>query len=205
MSHGSNSRNHGHHHDHDHYHSPASGAGSAFRPGLHTLLDGMAMAAAVTTDSLHGHVGVLAGFGTFLAVFLHKPLDAVSITSLMSGTTATKRLAVNLGFALMCPIGAFLFWCGADFSGQAGVFAGWALAFSAGVFLCISLSDLLPEMEFHSHNRIPLSIALLLGIAVAWGIGLVEGEGAHHHHEEHSESSGAEVHDHNGVDDHHHH
>ncbi len=35
--------------------------------------------------------------------------------------------------------------------------AGWGLAFSAGVFLCIALSDLLPEMEFHSHHRVPLS------------------------------------------------
>ena len=26
---------------------------------------------------------------------------------------------------------------------------GATLAFSAGVFICISLSDLLPEMEFH--------------------------------------------------------
>ncbi|MCA9158272.1 MAG: hypothetical protein KDA72_08095, partial [Planctomycetales bacterium] len=55
------------------------------------------------------------------------------------------------------------------------------LAFSAGVFLCISLSDLLPEMEFHSHSRFQLTAALLLGIMAAVAIGLVEGEHAHSH------------------------
>ncbi|MEZ6076403.1 MAG: hypothetical protein R3C56_12310 [Pirellulaceae bacterium] len=60
--------------------------------------------------------------------------------------------------------------------------AGWGLAFSAGVFLCISLSDLLPEMEFHLHSRFQLTAALLLGIMAAVAIGsLVEGEHAHDH------------------------
>lgn len=152
--------------------------------GLHTLLDGMALAASVKAEALHDHGEVwLVGFGTFLAVFLHKPLDAISITSLMVTATPSRRLLVNVGFALMCPVGAILFWSGADMAGSVGTVAGWALAFSAGVFLCISLSDLLPEMEFHSHSRIPLTLALLIGIAIAWAIGLVEGAGAHTHHE----------------------
>ena len=32
---------------------------------------------------------------------------------------------------------------------------------------CISLSDLLPELQFHSHDRLMLSVALLLGLGVA--------------------------------------
>ena len=38
---------------------------------------------------------------------------------------------------------------------------GWALAFSAGTFLCISLGDLLPEVHFHSHDRLWLSVQLI--------------------------------------------
>ena len=38
-----------------------------------------------------------------------------------------------------------------------------ALAFSAGTFLCIALSDLLPELQFHAHDRFKLSVALLAG------------------------------------------
>lgn len=58
---------------------------------------------------------------------------------------------------------------------------GCSLAFSAGLFLCISLSDLLPEMEFHSHNRVQLSTALIAGIGLAYLIGLIEPEHAHSH------------------------
>ena len=152
--------------------------------GLHTLMDGIAMASGVVAEAGHfGHVA-LPGFGIFLAVLLHKPLDAVSITSLMHPvTTPSRRMIVNIGFALMCPLGAFLFWAGASqLSGPWGTsLAGWGLAFSAGVFLCISLSDLLPEMEFHSHSRLQLSAALLLGIVAALAIGLIEGEDAHSH------------------------
>ncbi|MEZ6137847.1 MAG: ZIP family metal transporter [Pirellulaceae bacterium] len=151
--------------------------------GLHTLMDGVAMGAGVAAEAGHHHGVWLPGFGIFLAVLLHKPLDAVSITSLMHPVTSSnKRLAVNIGFALMCPLGALLFLLGTNLNtGWAGSLAGLGLAFSAGVFLCISLSDLLPEMEFHSHSRVPLSLALLLGIAAAWAIGFAEGEHAHHH------------------------
>ncbi len=195
---------HDHAHDDAHSHSHSTGhesprwLGVLLGLGLHTLLDGMALAASVKAEALHDHGGwSIAGFGTFLAVFLHKPLDAISITSLMVNAPATRRLLVNFGFALMCPLGALLFWSGADMTGSVGNVAGWALAFSAGVFLCISLSDLLPEMEFHSHNRIRLTLALLLGIAIAWAIGLVEGAGAHQHHDHsHGESSSSTDHGH---------
>ncbi len=172
-----------HDHAHAHAHESPRWLGVLLGLGLHTLLDGMALAASVKADQLHDHGQGhwLLGFGTFLAVFLHKPLDAISITSLMGNASADRRLLVNIGFALMCPVGALAFWAGADLSGSVATAAGMALAFSAGVFLCISLSDLLPEMEFHSHNRIRLTVALLIGIVVAWAIGLFEGSGAHVH------------------------
>ncbi|MEM7474346.1 MAG: ZIP family metal transporter [Planctomycetota bacterium] len=169
--------------------------------GLHTLMDGVAMASGVVAESGHHHGIGIPGLGIFLAVLLHKPLDAVSITSLMKpSTTPNQRLLVNVGFALMCPVGAFLFWFGAGLGNEwASSFATWGLAFSAGVFLCISLSDLLPEMEFHSHNRIPLSIALLAGILAAYAIGILEGEDAHGTNASESTShDDGHVHDHSG-------
>ena len=47
-----------------------------------------------------------------------------------------------------------------------GVLLGNALAFCAGTFLCISASDLLPELQFHSHDRMKLSVSLLAGLVV---------------------------------------
>lgn len=178
------SHQHAHIHDHAHGVHHLSWVGVAVGLSLHTLIDGLALGAAVQADVGHDVFAGLLGLGTFLAVMLHKPLDAVSITSLMvaSGWSPLARRCVNLGFALMCPLGAALFLLGVrQFSHVQAEIIGCALGFSAGVFLCISLGDLLPEMEFHSHNRTQLSIALLAGIALAWGIGFLEPEHAHHH------------------------
>lgn len=190
----------GHDHDHDSHHSHASHHShqtpsqqlSTIAPphchhahqlswlgitvglSLHTLLDGMALAASVQGESGHRVFMSLFGFGTFLAILLHKPLDAVSITSLMmgSGWNPRGRFWVNAGFAAMCPLGAAIFYFG--MSGLHPSAVDSALAFSAGIFLCISLSDLLPEMEFHAHNRVRLTAALLAGILLAYGITFLE-------------------------------
>jgi len=81
---------------------------------------------------------------------------------------------------MMCPLGAALFFVGVEqFADTHRLIVGCALGFSAGVFLCISLSDLLPEVQFHSHDRFKLSAALLLGVALAYGISFLEPEHAH--------------------------
>jgi zinc and cadmium transporter len=178
-----------HHHDHHHHGAPhgphdLSWLGVFLGLGLHTLIDGIALAASVQSDlaSAAGGIWPLHGAGTFLAILVHKPLDAVSITSLMTARhwSVGAKLAVSAAFAAMCPLGATLFMLGLGrFSGIEQLVLGGALAFSAGVFLCISLSDLLPEMEFHSHHRLLLSGALLAGIAAAWLLHWLEPLHAH--------------------------
>jgi zinc and cadmium transporter len=161
---------------------PFSWLGLAFGLSLHTLIDGLALGAAVAAEAHEAEHFALFGLGTFLAVALHKPLDALSITSLMAAGRWSKGAIwlANLGFALMCPLGAVGFVLGVGrLFGEQQIVVGCALAFAAGVFLCISLADLLPEVAFHAHDRIQLTLALLLGIALAWGIGLVEGDHAH--------------------------
>jgi zinc and cadmium transporter len=71
-----------------------------------------------------------------------------------------------------------------------GIVAAWALAFSAGMFLCIASSDLLPELQFHRHDRIGLSAALVVGLAFAFALARLEAashvhidEPAHDHHD----------------------
>jgi zinc and cadmium transporter len=75
----------------------------------------------------------------------------------------------------LIPIGVALFFAGLSFAGQDATerITAAALAFSAGTFLCIALSDLLPELHFHAHDRVKLSLSLLAGlllmfIAAAW-------------------------------------
>lgn len=200
---------HGHEHHHGHAHQAQgvrlSWTAVTFGLAVHTLIDGVALAASVKTDAGHMETGLL-GFGTFLAVLLHKPLDAVSVTSLMAvgGWSSRARSIVNAGFALMCPAGALLFFFGV---GQAGGKEQWivgaALAFAAGTFLCIALGDLLPELEFHAHDRAKLTAALLAGVALSYSIRYLEPEHAHgvelehsHDHHDHGHS-----HDHNHAHD----
>ena len=165
---------HGHSPEQCHTHSHSHGLswfGIAFGLSLHTLIDGLALAASVQSQARQPDKTWLYGAATFLAVLLHKPLDAVSITSLMAAGGWKKRTMqmVNAGFAMMCPLGVMFFLLGLQqFAGYQREIIGTALAFSAGVFVCISLSDLLPEMEFHSHNKVQLTVALGLGITLSW-------------------------------------
>ena len=176
----------GHDCGHDHKRKePGRWLGVLIGLGLHTMLDGVALAAAVSADSHSSEGFAFWGVGVFLAVLLHKPLDAISITSLMrvDGRSFRTIFFVNFGFALMVPLGAGLLVLGILEQSQfANQMIGIGLAFSAGVFLCISLSDLLPEMEFHSHNRMRLTAALLLGILTAAAIGYLEPKHAHTEH-----------------------
>jgi zinc and cadmium transporter len=207
-SHGPTEEDHPHDHDHDHDHHTSAGAGPTLKGSswigiflglsLHTLLDGVALAANVQADALHDHphglIFGLLGVGTFLGVALHKPLDSLSITSLMAAEGWSPRVMqlVNLGYALMCPLGAFLFYFGIQqYAGAQSTIVAAALAMSAGVFICISLSDLLPEVQFHSHDRVKLSAALLLGIGAAWVIGLLEPAHTHGHHHDHQPPAAA--------------
>ena len=185
---------HAHAHDHHgHSHGPScapacvhrfSWLGITIGLAVHTFLDGVALAASVEAESAHTGVW-LAGLGTLLAVALHKPLDAMSITCLLSagGWSASFRQAVNLAFALVVPLGAAGFYLGTSLVPvDQHLVVGWALAFSAGMFLCISLGDLLPEVEFHAHDRTKLSFLLVLGLAAAYAIGLLEGPNHGHDH-----------------------
>jgi zinc and cadmium transporter len=172
------------HHDHHHHESePAvhslSWAGIALGLAVHTLIDGVALGAVMQGE--HEASGLM-GIGVFLAIFLHKPLDAMSITALMDagGWDRRARMTVNVIFATMCPLGAMLFFFGVDLVGDGRDYlVSVALAFSAGAFICIALSDLLPEVQFHSHDRGKLTLAFLLGIVVAYGIGGLEPTGLH--------------------------
>ncbi|MCX2982801.1 hypothetical protein EYC98_18215 [Halieaceae bacterium IMCC14734] len=182
------------HHDHDHgsghHHEPAanntvrsiSWLGMAIGLGLHTLIDGIALGASIKAEALAEPGTTLVGLGVLLAILLHKPLDAMSITTLMKadGWSKGAQTRANLMFSLLCPLGALLFFWGvAQLGDTRELVIGSALAFSAGVFLCIALSDLLPEVHFHSHDKGKLTLAFLLGIGLAFALGGLEPDAVH--------------------------
>ncbi|MCA1686480.1 MAG: ZIP family metal transporter, partial [Planctomycetia bacterium] len=158
---------------------------AAFGLAAHSVAGGVALASAAAADAEVRHGLGAAAWGVFIATFVHKPADALTVVSLMLRAGAPRPMAhlVNLAFALMIPAGVALFFLGIqglDPSTATDLTAG-ALAFSAGTFLCISLSDLLPELQFHAHDRLKLSAALLAGVGVMAAASLWESPDAHDH------------------------
>ena len=186
---------HDHSHDHDHHHdhadahaAPGNGrwawCGAFAGLALHSLADGAALAASVRADAEHGG-GWLAGFATFLAVLLHKPFDAAIIGTLMlnAGVSSRGRSIANGLYALVVPLGAVAFLASLRvFGGHQETIIGVAMALAAGAFLCIAAADLLPEVQFHSHDRVMLTMSLALGLAIAWGITVMERSSHAHTH-----------------------
>ena len=176
---------HDHDHDHDHNHGhdapvapPVAGWAAVLGLTLHTFMNGVAMAGAIQFDLDHPGTWALPGLALFLAIVLHKPADALAISTVLRrrGVSSAVIGLVQLGFASMVPIGAitFLVTHNALSEGVAHQITGAALAFSAGTFLFIALSDLLPEVHFHRHDRVPLFLALLAGVVLMGFIALLE-------------------------------
>lgn len=153
--------------------------------GIHTLIDGIALSASVVAASHQSESYALLGFGTFLAILLHKPIDAFSIASVLrkSGWKREAAAWVNLGFAAFFPLGALAFFLALSFGDvlNTDAMVGRALAFSAGVFICIALADILPEIQFHSHDRVTLTASLLCGFVFSVLIGFLEPDHQHLH------------------------
>jgi zinc and cadmium transporter len=184
-------------HDHGHAHAVSAGGrwawcGAFAGLALHSLADGAALAASVRADADHG-AGWLAGFATFLAVLLHKPFDAAIIGTLMlnAGVSSRGRGIANAFYALVVPLGAVAFLASLRvFGGHQETIIGVAMALAAGAFLCIAAADLLPEVQFHSHDRVLLTMSLALGLAIAWGITVMERSSHAHAHAHATESHG---------------
>lgn len=206
-----------HHHDcdHDHAHDhdgdaktdhraaapPVAGWMAVLGLTIHTFMNGVGLAGAVQAGIMLGHSDGEAqtwlakfapGLAMFLAIVLHKPADALAITTVLSRKGVSWRMImfVQVGFALMVPVGVVCFvLLGQSLTANLqSQLTGAALAFSAGTFLFIALSDLLPEVQFHRHDRFKLFLALTAGVAFMGGVALLEG----HHH-------GAGDHDHDHV------
>jgi zinc and cadmium transporter len=163
---------------------------------LHSVLDGLALAASLEADRAADTHGAFAGFGVLLVVLLHKPFDSLTLATLLAieHTRPATAWLINVLYAFSLPIGAVAFYFGVQHASDSSYLLGAALAFAGGTFLCISTSDLLPELQFHSHDKAKLTAALLAGLAVAALIvGLEERTHNHrvpeHMHEAHQAAS----------------
>lgn len=165
-------------HQHDH---KLTWSGAAVGLTLHSIAAGIGLAVSIEAEAPEA----MAGLAVFLVIVLHKPFDSMTLSTLMAigGWPVKSRHVANGLFALTVPLGAALFFLIEKVGGshEHGLI-GAALAFTTGMFMCIAMSDLLPELQFHQHDRLKLSAALLLGLVLAWTISYFEAR--NHHHEE---------------------
>ena len=127
--------------------------------GFHNFIDGMVIAASFM-------VSLKLGLVTTFAIILHEiPQELGDFAVLIyGGFTKQKALLFNFASALMAVIGAVAGYFIADFSKS---FLNFILPFTAGGFIYIATSDLIPEL--HKENDLKRStaafFAFLLGIA----------------------------------------
>jgi zinc and cadmium transporter len=133
---------------------------------LHTIVDGFALGAA----SVDAELGVL----VFLAILAHKIPNAFSLSAILraEGHSRQRALAMNAAFALMVPLGAGLYLVMRELV-KVETFTAYALAASAGTFLHLSFSDILPDLHRRGGSKWRLSGALLVGLGLMWALRLV--------------------------------
>jgi zinc and cadmium transporter len=135
----------------------------------HTLFDGLALGSSAAEQI---------GLTAFVAIVAHKIPASLSLATILrsEGRSRTRVLVLAGVFGLMVPLGALIYF-GLDRVLPYAGFAPRALAFSAGTFLYIAVSDLLPHVNRHKHHgRAGHVAAFLVGLFVMFGLGLVTRE-----------------------------
>jgi len=133
--------------------------------GVHNLIDGMIIAASFMA-------GVPIGISTTIAVILHEiPQEIADVGVLMHGGLGIKKvIAYNFLFALLAILGAGLV-VAVGTAQEAWV--AYLLPVTAGGFIYIAGSDLVPELHHETDWRVSLLQCLLMlaGVGVMGGLG----------------------------------
>lgn len=129
---------------------------------IHNFFDGIAIAAAFL-------INPSVGFFTTIAIAAHEiPQEIADFSILISGgMSKTKALFYNFLSALTALIGAFL---GYFFLNLFTAVTPLLLFFSAGVFIYIACSDLIPDLHEHfkTKRKWATTLPFIIGIAVTY-------------------------------------
>ncbi|MDO8752001.1 MAG: ZIP family metal transporter [Candidatus Wolfebacteria bacterium] len=137
-----------------------------FGDAIHNFLDGIAIAAAF-------FVSIPVGIATTIAVFFHEVPQEIGDFGILlhNGYARGKVFLYNFLGALATPAGALM---GYFLLAYISPWLGIILAFTAGAFIYISTSDLIPEVRHKEKgNEFGHIFTIILGIAVVFFIGLL--------------------------------
>ncbi|PYS87028.1 MAG: ZIP family magnesium transporter [Acidobacteria bacterium] len=129
---------------------------------IHTLFDGISIAAAAQID-------VKVGFLVFLAVFLHKFPEGFTIGSMIvaAGKGMREVLIATSLIGATTLIGVILFYFAGNYLGFS---VAYALPIASGVTLYVAASDLIPEVNHHGGKNPLVSLSVFAGVAIFFGV-----------------------------------
>ncbi len=135
------------------------GVVALFGLSIHSVISGMALGVGLSGPvDLHTSIALLA------AILVHKVPETLALMSLLavSGWTGGRGIGALLIFAAMGPGGIL---AGSLIQGGGERFMSGALAVSAGTFLYIASSDLLPHLHRKMKEEWINFVAFLFGLA----------------------------------------
>ncbi len=137
-----------------------------FGDSIHNFIDGLAIALAWAA-------GTEAGIATTLAVFFHEVPQEIGDFGILVhlGYSRAKVFFYNMFSALATPVGATI---GYFLLPSIEQYSPYFLAFAAGSFLYIAISDLLPELHHHASRRNDAVhlFAIVLGVLSVAAVGV---------------------------------
>ena len=135
---------------------------------MHTLIDGIALGTAVA-----GGDDIAFGGLVFVAIIFHKMPAAFSLTSALKADHYPNRtsLIYLTIFNAMVPVGAVLAFL--VLFGLPVWLLGAMLCFSAGTFIHVATSDLLPVIHRQHSGKVLLSAVVILGVLFMAGFGWI--------------------------------
>ncbi len=128
----------------------------------HTLIDGLALGAAMDLGM---------GPFVFVAILAHKIPNTLALSSVLvaAGHGRTRVLAMSTALALMIPAGAIVYLTAGRWMGARDLTPA-AIAFSAGTFLHLALSDILPDVHRRGGSRLVTTTSIVAGVGLMWAI-----------------------------------
>ena len=163
---------HGHHSDIEGMgdeRAPAKGFAylNVLGDGIHNFIDGMIIAASFTA-------GFSVGLATTIAVIFHELPQEMGDYGILiyAGFERTKALMLNFLAALSVVVGGVF---GIFFLGTVEALSGLLIAFSAGAFIYLSASELIPELQKEDdlwRSLVQFGV-FLVGLFAIWYLGIV--------------------------------
>ena len=138
---------------------------------IHTLLDGVAIGAAT-------HLDPKVGFLVFLAVFLHKFPEGLTIASMVlaAGQGLRQILVATSVVGSATLVGALVYY----FAGAGiGSSAAYVLPVASGITVYVAASDLIPEVNHHGGRTPLISFSVLAGVLLFFALRMLVPEAGH--------------------------